>query len=343
MRLPPGSELARSSAHRNEPVPVSPVCVTTTSVLLELCAGVRNDVDPETGNKDPKSVSICRASKGSSCNFVVWERRCWRTVFGGRAIGNRFRKVEKWVLNYHLRKTGRQPSRFSLLFKNPAEIRVSARKSTANWLKIARAAGTLFAMETGAAPPTTSLTLWLDRLKAGDRSQAVEQLWQAYFGKLVDLARRHLRTRPRAVADEEDAALSAFDSFVRAAQAGRFPQLNDRNDLWQLLMVITVRKLSDQRVAEACLKRGGGKVIHSLAAEGGIEPGSSEPDPSEAILLAEEAELRLSALDEPQLRQIALWKLAGYSNREVAEKLDRAEPTVERKLRRIREAWQVTN
>jgi hypothetical protein len=47
--------------------------------------------------------------------------------------------------------------------------------------------------------------------------------------------------RPRA-ADEEDVALSAFHSFCRDAEAGRFPELGDRKDLWQILVMLTARK-----------------------------------------------------------------------------------------------------
>ena len=90
-----------------------------------------------------------------------------------------------------------------------------------------------------------SITIWVGRLKAGDRDEAVRKLWDVYFGRLVHLARRQLMGRPRRASDEEDVALSAFDSFVRAAEGGRFPRLDDRDDLWQVLFVITARKAAD--------------------------------------------------------------------------------------------------
>src|SRR5437763_11236120 len=113
---------------------------------------------------------------------------------------------------------------------------------------------------------TGSVTIWLGRLKAGDRDEAVARLWEAYFRRLVGLARGHLKNRPRGPADEEDVALSAFDSFVRAAEAGRFPRLDDRDDLWQVLLVVTSRKAADAVQAEGRLKRGGGKMIPVSAA-----------------------------------------------------------------------------
>src|SRR5690349_5944237 len=86
-----------------------------------------------------------------------------------------------------------------------------------------------------------SITGWLAQLAEGDRP-AAEQLWRRYFHRLVGLARRKLRDAPRRVADEEDVALSAFDSFCRGAEQGRFPDLADREGLWALLMTITARK-----------------------------------------------------------------------------------------------------
>src|SRR5688500_4224311 len=87
---------------------------------------------------------------------------------------------------------------------------------------------------------------------------AVQALWECYFPRLVGLARRRLAGAPRRAADEEDVALSAFHSFCRNAERGRFPRLLDRDGLWRLLVVITARKAAHLRRGEARLKRGGG-------------------------------------------------------------------------------------
>ena len=101
-----------------------------------------------------------------------------------------------------------------------------------------------------------SVSAWLDRLQAGDPS-AAHRLWQRYFPRLVGLARQKLRDAPRRVADEEDVALSAFGSFCRAAEAGRFPDLLDRDGLWRLLVVITARKAAHLLRDQGRQKRGG--------------------------------------------------------------------------------------
>ena len=101
-----------------------------------------------------------------------------------------------------------------------------------------------------------SITAWLAQLADGDR-QAAEQLWRRYFHRLVGLARNKLRGAPRRVADEEDVALSAFDSFLRGAEQGRFPDLADREGLWALLQTITARKAFHLVRDQQRHKRGG--------------------------------------------------------------------------------------
>jgi FixJ family two-component response regulator len=44
--------------------------------------------------------------------------------------------------------------------------------------------------------------------------------------------------------DAEDVLVSVFDRFFRAAQEDRFARLDDRDDLWQLLLMLTERKVA---------------------------------------------------------------------------------------------------
>src|SRR5262245_7834036 len=106
---------------------------------------------------------------------------------------------------------------------------------------------------------TDSVTTWIVQLKAG-QPDAAEPLWERYFRRLVELARTRLQGMPRAAADEEDAAAAAFESFWKGVEAGRFPRLSDRDDLWQILVMLTARKVIDLVREECRQKRGGGKV-----------------------------------------------------------------------------------
>jgi RNA polymerase sigma factor (sigma-70 family) len=175
-----------------------------------------------------------------------------------------------------------------------------------------------------------SVTQWISDIKAG-RMHAAEQLWGRYFQRLVQLARTRLQNLRRAAADEEDVALNAFDSFCRGAEQGRFEKLFDRSDLWQLLAVITVRKAIDLRRREK-------------------EPAESEPDleqvlsreptPEMASETADECRRLFDVLGDPELRAIALWKLDGETNEEIAARLGCVVRTVERRLSVIRSIWE---
>src|SRR5216683_2720571 len=119
-----------------------------------------------------------------------------------------------------------------------------------------------------------SVTHWIGQLQAGN-SAAAQPLWERYFQQLVHLARKKLQGSPRRAVDEEDVALSAFDSFCRAAENQRFPLLTDRDSLWRLLVVMTARKAVHEIRDERRLKRGGGHVLDETAL-GGDSPEDGE-------------------------------------------------------------------
>ncbi len=185
-----------------------------------------------------------------------------------------------------------------------------------------------------------SVTQWISALKHGDQS-AVGALWNAYFRRLVGLARTRLRNTPRLIADEEDVALNALDSFCRGARAGRFPRLNDRDDLWQILVLITVRKAIDLHNYEGRPTRGRGRVqsLTDVSHEGLEAIDSDEPTPELAAQLAEEYHRLLEQLGDSTLQMVATFKLEGYTNVEIAGRLGCVTATVERKLARIRAMW----
>ena len=165
------------------------------------------------------------------------------------------------------------------------------------------------------------------RKKDGDHKAAIERLWERYFAELVKVAGRSLSLR--SAADEEDAALSAVNSFYRRATAGLFPRLSNHDDLWRLLVAITRNKAREQVNRELSAKRGGGEVMQEAALEaGGADIGvglaelaiGREPDPESAAITAEAAEewtRLLGLLDEQQL-EIVAYLMTGCSVKETA-------------------------
>jgi len=186
---------------------------------------------------------------------------------------------------------------------------------------------------------------WLLHLAEGD-ADAAQKIWNDYFGKLVRLARRKLEGIPSRDSDEEDVALSAMNSFYRGMAQHKFDHLHNRDDLWKLLVTITVRKATARRRSYFAQKRGGGQVRgesvfgHRDGGQDGLARVlGTEPTPELAMSVAENCRRMLDQLQDVTLRQVALWTLEGYRTEEVAEKLGCVRRTVERKLERIREIW----
>ena len=196
-------------------------------------------------------------------------------------------------------------------------------------------------------PSQDSVTHWIELLQAGDHA-AIQPLWERYFGQLVHRARAALRGKANLGADEEDVALSAFDSFCRSTQQGRFPNLADRDDLWRLLMVITARKAHRLLRDAARHKRGGGKVKTEADLPDPQEPTDEgylaqvvgpEPTPEFVAQIAEECQRLFDVLPDQGLRAIALWQMEGWTVDEIAVRAGRSARTVARKLALIRELW----
>jgi DNA-directed RNA polymerase specialized sigma24 family protein len=194
-----------------------------------------------------------------------------------------------------------------------------------------------------------SVTNWLGRLVNGDPA-AARPLWERYFHSLVALARQKLAGTPRGAADEEDVALSAFDSFCRRAAQGQFPNLKDRGDLWWLLLRLTECKAINQWRHETREKRGGGKVLNEGALPAADVSGGSpldqlpsqEPSPEYAAHVAETLRRLLGLLreEDPELEKVARLKMEGHSLDEIAAQLACVPRTVQRQLRLIRHIWQ---
>jgi DNA-directed RNA polymerase specialized sigma24 family protein len=165
-------------------------------------------------------------------------------------------------------------------------------------------------------------------------------LWERYFRRLVGLARQKLQGRPRRAADEEDVALSAFDSFCRSAEGGRFPKLGDRDSLWRLLVVITARKAAHLARDEGRRKPAGAAVVDAMKPTCLDEVSGQEPTPEFAAQAAEECRRLLELLGDADLQRVAVLKMEGYTVEEIAAQLGRVSRTVKRWLRLIRQIWE---
>jgi DNA-directed RNA polymerase specialized sigma24 family protein len=183
-----------------------------------------------------------------------------------------------------------------------------------------------------------SVTSWIAQLKDGDDA-AAQAIWERFFGRLRDYARGKLGPSARRAQDEEDLALSAMHALCLGAREGRFRQLESRDDLWQILMMLAARKASNTR-RRASVRREQGESDLAAANEPLAVDRLLDGPPSPAAFDALElhCEELLGLLDD-KLRQVALLKLGGHTNEEIAALRGRGLSTIERYLQMIRQIW----
>jgi DNA-directed RNA polymerase specialized sigma24 family protein len=188
-----------------------------------------------------------------------------------------------------------------------------------------------------------SVTEWLVSLKRGS-DEAAQKLWQRYYEQLVRAAHRKLGHLPRRVADENDVAQEAFTNFFAAVQTGRFPRLDDRHDLWDVLLMLADRRAKDQMRKQLAEMRGGGAVRGESALDAPGATGTAglgrleDPERLQETVdgLIEALRSGWKTFEDETLCKIALDKLQGYENREIAERHGMALRAVERKLQLTR-------
>lgn len=188
-----------------------------------------------------------------------------------------------------------------------------------------------------------SVTECLQRVKEGE-SFAQMQLFDRYQSSLLALANNRTRKGSVSGEDAESVVVSAFYDFLVGAQKGKFRKLADRQDLWQvLLMLLKRRAVSEHRSATAKKRTPQASLDdpHSHLAFRQVEEtvDYQQLTPVEICQFEEEFRLRLQELTDSKLREVALAKLSGFSNQEIADNLECSLRSVERKLALIRRKW----
>ena len=191
-----------------------------------------------------------------------------------------------------------------------------------------------------------SATALISKLRNGDE-EAARLLWDRFFAQLITLTRSRLQTSSRAMSDEEDIVLSAMKSFCIGMRNGRFPELSNRESLWRLLLTITLRKIADKQNYDRRGKRDVEKqqLNSSPDADQNAEVNlfvSREPNPEIAAECAEQISRLLESLENEDLKKVAIMKMEGYTNIEVANDIKCSLTSIERKLRTIRSIWSLS-
>ncbi|MCR9294274.1 MAG: ECF-type sigma factor [bacterium] len=187
-----------------------------------------------------------------------------------------------------------------------------------------------------------SVTMMLAQLKGGDEA-AAREIWHRFFDRVTSLAHKKLGALPKRVLDEEDIALSAMNALYCGVRDGRFSKLHDRDDLWQILCMLTARKAASAWRKQKSARLVGESVMAGLSEQeldalGLQQIADCNPDSDYLDGLNHQCRELLEGMDE-RLTRVATLRLQGYSNQEIADDIGRSVKSVERYLQTIREQW----
>lgn len=182
---------------------------------------------------------------------------------------------------------------------------------------------------------THSVTRWISELEKGDEA-AADLLWQFLKTRLMYLASRQVGFS--VTYDEDDIALDAFATLCGGIREGRY-NIEDRSALWSLLAVITINGARKHSRNEKRLRRGGGFSKSSKNDQKLKAIEASDLSPEASFFAKEECKRLLSILPNEKLKHLALLKVDGYTNEEIARIQKCTRRSIQRRLTLIREIW----
>jgi RNA polymerase sigma factor (sigma-70 family) len=175
-------------------------------------------------------------------------------------------------------------------------------------------------------------------LRAQDDA-AVQELLSRFTERLIRLAQGQLAIRLQSKEDPQDIVQSTMRTFCIRFADGQFT-LGGWDGLWAILAKITTRKCLDRSTRYSAAKRDFRREIaldSAAPGESELELWSREPQPEDALLLAETVEMLLKSLENDRERAILEFALQGYSPPEIAPHVGRTARSVQRVLARVRE------
>lgn len=183
-----------------------------------------------------------------------------------------------------------------------------------------------------------SISTTVAGIKDGDE-RAAEKVFSRYFESLVRKARRRLGNGMERAGDAEDIALEALRQFFAQARRNGFPRLKNNDDIRTLLLVLVDRRAVDFR--RAAQRRSANEVGESVLQGPSNDPTPFDPEdfrPPADYVLSFGLEVRelLAEIGDPTLANIAIMKLEGWTNADIARSVNLTERSIERKLDRIR-------
>jgi DNA-directed RNA polymerase specialized sigma24 family protein len=190
-----------------------------------------------------------------------------------------------------------------------------------------------------------SVTILLQQIRRGEQD-AIQPLFELYFGRLAALGRALLPERFQRVADGEDLALEVLTAFFEAAGSGTLPELQTRGDVWRMLARRLQQRAANEIRRHSTQKAGDGRVrgesVFIASSENAQSGGLDQARDHRMDALLHELHCDLvERLDNALLQDVARLLLEGHSVDDIAAMLDRSRATIYRKLELIRAAWLV--
>lgn len=177
----------------------------------------------------------------------------------------------------------------------------------------------------------------------GSNDQPAADLWRRFEPQLLRFIATMLQRGPKLNTSEDEIANEVFQALIRLARQGDFAQ-SRRDGFWQLMKKVAARKVIDHRRAEGRLRRGGGHVLPASALRDHhrIDCAQWQNYPARGIppdlqVMATEMVERVAVLLSEEQREVFFLRMEGYTVQEIAAAIERSKPTVERRLRHIRE------
>lgn len=188
--------------------------------------------------------------------------------------------------------------------------------------------------------PTDASTDLVGRWRAGDQ-QAADALYQRYVERLSGIVTSQLADRFRSRMDADDVLQSSCRSFFRRVQEGHF-EFDEDDDVWKLLVTITLNKLRNQIRKHSAAKRDAGQESRPSSNQGPdefyVQKLTGTPQPVEAFAFTESIETVADKLS-PQHALMLVQRLEGHSQQEIADSFGTSDRTIRRMLDDVKQLF----
>ncbi|MBX9654781.1 sigma-70 family RNA polymerase sigma factor [bacterium] len=175
-----------------------------------------------------------------------------------------------------------------------------------------------------------------EQCQGGDE-RAFEAIFEKYGERLIRLANKRISERLAGRIEAEDVVQSVFRTFFGRVQDHRFT-FNHADDLWKLLVSMTLNKLRNKVDFHTAAKRDVGTeqpLSGNSSNPSAFDPSGDEPSPEAVVAFLDLLEHFMSELRDGDRRILEL-RLQGMTQDEVAREVGCTERTVRRTIDRIR-------